>query len=345
MNNFDPQFKKLYQNILLNGEKKVDRTGVGTLSLFNPPQIRVNLQEGFPLLTLRKIHIKSIIHELLWFLGSYDQKWFKFGKTNIRYLLDNNVTFWTEWCYKDFLTNSNQTISQKEFEILIQTDDDFALKWGDLGPVYPKQWQSFNGKFNQIDDIINQLKTNPDSRRILVSAWNPEDMKIAKLPCCHMMFQFYTNVIPLQDRIKLLIDKKGTNYLLDFNDNERWEDYLIKSLTENNIPERKISLMLYMRSNDTYLGLPYNVAEYSVLLHMISQVVNMIPNEFILNVGDSHLYLNSIEATNSLIERGSYNLPQLELNKDIKNIYDFRESDIKIIGYQAHPNIKVDVAI
>lgn len=349
MNNFDNQYKELCNFILNDGEVKKDRTGVGTISYFVPKHIRINLQDGFPLLTTRKIHFKSVVHELLWFLSAYDDKYKKFGNTNIRYLLDNNVTFWTEWVYKEYEKNCEyyniSKLTQKEFEEEIKSDDSFALKWGDLGPIYGHQWTNFGNQINQIDDVISLLKNDPDSRRLLVSAWNPVDMRTAALPCCHMLFQFYTNKISVKDRIQLLIDKVGSNYTKDYEDSEVYENYLERVFIENKIPERKLSLMLHIRSNDIALGNPYNVAEYSLLLLMIGQIVNMIPYEFILNIGDSHLYMNSIEAIKTILSRQEYDLPTITLNKDIKSIYDFREKDIILNNYQSHPNIKIDVAI
>jgi thymidylate synthase len=382
----DKQYKDLLNLIINTGTDKMDRTGFGTRSIFGH-QMRFKMSEGFPLLTLRKIHIKSIIHELLWFLGAYDDKYKKFGNTNIKYLLDNGVTFWTEWPYQEyrrkiikkyqendlkdkFTIKEFKLLNIKDYEKKIIKDEDFALSYGDLGPVYGKQWLDFGGYnqeieqkteykhtrggtklvehigwqnvhfpgFNQIDAAIDELENNPDSRRIIVSAWNPNDLDSMLLPPCHMMFQFYTKEIPHEVRLSLLSEK------MDFSmkRNAEWHKILME---DNNIPERYLSMQMYQRSCDLGLGFPYNVTEYSLLLHMISQVVNMIPDEFIWTGGDVHLYKNQLDAAKEMINRESQTAPILELNMDIKNIYDFRYNDIKITNYNPHPNIKMDVAV
>ncbi len=363
INKHDEEFKKLYQKILTDGVDKEDRTGVGTKSIFGY-QMRFKMSDGFPLLTLRKIHTKSLVHELLWFLESYDEKYNEFGNTNIRYLLENGVTFWTEWPYfeykkqilEKYLDNDLKDektvkklnlLSIKEFEEKIVNDDYFALKYGDLGKIYGHSWKNFGGYtekteitkqyeanrngirivdsqgwqdvemdgINQIDQVIEQLLEEPDSRRIIVSAWNPMDIDDALLPPCHMMFQFYTSLLNEEEK-KLNPGK-----------------------------ERKLSLMFQMRSNDVFLGNPFNIAGYALLLHMIAQVVNMVPDELIYTGGDVHLYNNSIRETKELLERTSFKPCKLVLNPNIKSIYDFRYDDIKFENYECHPNIKVDVAI
>lgn len=330
-NQIDNQYKKLLKKILKFGVPKDDRTGTGTISYFGP-QMRFKMSEGFPLLTLRNIHTKSIIYELLWFLASYDKKYEKFGNTNIRFLLDNGVTFWSDWPYKHYIEKTNNKISQKEFEEKIKQDDDFALMYGDLGNVYGKQWRDwtdyseyFEGgdikSIDQIQKVIDILKSNPDSRRIIVSAWNPPDVKTAMLPPCHMFFQFWSYEMSKEER---------------------------QQLNKNNIdnfPTRKLSMKMYIRSQDFYLGNPYNIAEYSILLHMIAQITNMIPNELIYTMGDAHLYNNSIDAAKKIKTRKSFDAPKLKLNIKIKNIQDFRFEDIEIIGYKSHPNIYVPVAV
>lgn len=359
MNNVDLQHKKLIERILLQGSDKRDRTGVGTKSVFGH-WVEYDLKEGFPLLTLRKIHTKSVIHEMLWFLGAYDQeKWGEFGNTNIRYLLDNGVTFWTEWPYKKYLQarqyrDSLPEFTIKEFEAKIMIDDAFAKEFGSIGPGYGKQWLNYGGYVerkisegvnniatiqnliihqgvNQIDYIINLLKKDPDSRRIMLNAWKPDEIDDMLLPPCHYGFQVYT--------------RKMTP-------SERYEEY-IQWCDEKNIPitpivdfpERKISLKLEIRSNDVGLGNPFNVAEYALLLHMFGQVVNMIPEKLIVDIGDAHIYNNHIEALKEVISRESYDLPKLKLNENIKSIYDFRYEDIIIEKYKAHPNIKMEVAV
>jgi thymidylate synthase len=330
MNNVDLQHKELIKKILKDGHLKKDRTGVGTKSIFGA-QMKFKMKEGFPLLTLRKIHTKSLVHEILWFLGAYDNK--KFSNTNIRYLIENGVTFWTDWPLKNYNDNNDQKLTQKDFEKKILEDDNFALQYGDLGPVYGKQWINCDG-VNQIDNIIDQLKNDPDSRRMLVDSWNVAEIPHMMLPPCHMLFQFYSHEMNKESRF-YEFSKWKQNYGIPMKD----------TIEKHNFPTRRLSLQLYIRSNDFYLGSPYNVAEYSLLLHMIGQVVNMIPYELIYTMGDTHLYLNSIDAANKIMERFSYDLPSLTLNRDIKSIYDFRYNDIHIENYKSHSNIKVDVAV
>jgi thymidylate synthase len=352
MNNTDKQFKDLVNHILTNGQKHIDRTGVGTTGVFGH-QMRFKMDEGFPLLTLRKIHLKSVIHELLWFLGAFDEKWDRFGNTNIRYLLDNNCTFWSEWPYQEYSKKRAYRpelpeLTMKEFEKKIMIDDAFAIEFGSIGKGYGYQWLNLGSNvdktrdeygnssltitqgINQIDDAIYTLKKNPDSRRIIVDAWNPLDLNDMLLPPCHMMFQFHTYKMTPTERTKEF--KK-----LYPNSNETMKD--IK------FPERKLNLQLYQRSCDVGLGISYNIAEYSLLLHMVAQIVNMIPNEFIWTGGDVHIYKNHTEQLLKINNRESYKPPTLKLNKNIDSIYNFRYDDIIIDNYQSHPNIKMEVAI
>jgi thymidylate synthase len=368
----DNQYKILVQNILKNGTRKLDRTGTGTISIFGH-QMKFNMNDGFPLLTLRKIHIKSMIHEMLWFLSSYDKKYEKFGNTNIRYLLDNGVTFWTDWPYKDYLKkmeymNYKIILTQKEFENEIKINDDFALEFGSIGPGYGEQWlnsgsvklvEQLDNKVeekddnvirhtkqkitklegvNQINNIINLLKKNPDSRRIIVDSWNPMKLDDMLLPPCHMMFQFYSVKMNSDERYKQYMKKVE---LKEFDENIPYQE----GLKVYNFPDRYLSLQLYQRSVDVGLGLPFNISEYSLLLNMISQVVNMIPFEFVWTGGDIHIYNNHIKQMNELILKESYPLPKIELNKNIKSIYDFRYDDINILNYKSNSNIKMDVSI
>lgn len=402
MNNLDIQLKELYEKVLSQERFRTDRTGYGTKSIFGY-QMRFNMSDGFPLTTLRKIHVRSLIHELLWFLGSYDEKYKKFGNTNIKYLLDNGVTFWTDWCYKNYkdsklekyknndLKNSKtvkkfKILSQSEFEKRIIKDDEFALKWGDLGPTYGKQWVDWGGYYeivdkanmlkktngdqvildklgtekiymkgvNQINKAIDMLIETPDSRRIIVSAWNVEEIDDMLLPPCHILYQFYTDILTMEERIKYCEDNYNSQDIKKFmlqNNISNWDEIKrdprkqIKILDHFNVPERKLSLQLYQRSADLYLGVPYNIASYSLLLHMVAQVVNMVPYEFIWTGGDVHIYANAIEATKELLNREIRPLPTLWLNPDVQDIYKFRYEDILIKNYDPHENIKVDVAV
>ena len=264
----EQQYLDLLKYILENGQKKDDRTGVGTLSVFGT-QMRFNLQEGFPLITTKKLHVKSIIHELLWFLK---------GETNIKYLKENGVTIWDEWADEN----------------------------GELGPVYGYQWrkwQDYNGgHIDQIQNIIDEIKTNPNSRRLVVSAWNVAQLKEMRLPPCHILFQFY-------------------------------------------VLDGKLSLQVYQRSADIFLGVPFDIASYSFLLMMVAQVTNLTPYELIYIFGDTHLYLNHIEQAKLQLTREPRPLPKVYLNPEIKNINDFKYEDFIIEGYNPHPRIKADVAV
>lgn len=262
------QYQELLQRILDTGVKKEDRTGTGTISVF-AHQMRFNLQEGFPLLTTKKLHTKSIIHELLWFLK---------GDTNTAYLHDNKVTIWDEWADEN----------------------------GDLGPIYGKQWRAWEAKdgrvIDQIGELIEQIKKTPDSRRLLVSAWNVGDLDKMALPPCHIIFQFY-------------------------------------------VANNRLSCQLYQRSADVFLGVPFNIASYALLTHMIAQVCGLGVGEFIHTTGDTHLYLNHIEQAKLQLTRTPYKLPTLKLNESITDINDFKYEDIAIENYESHPHIKASVAV
>jgi thymidylate synthase len=351
MNNTDKQFKELVEKILKFGKKRNDRTGVGSISIFGH-QMRFKMSEGFPLLTLRKIHTKSMIHEMLWFLGAFDSKWDKFGNCNIRVIMDQGVTFWNEWPYQNYQKQRKYRPELPDFTIeqfaeKIKIDDDFAIEFGSIGKGYGHQFLNCGGGvermtdekgnnflkviqgINQIDNVIEQLKKNPDSRRIIVDSWNPIDLPEMLLPPCHMMFQFSTYKMDVKERME---EFKRLN---DVPTKEKMDKF----------PERKLSIQLYQRSCDAGLGLPFNIAEYSLLLHMVAQVVNMIPDEFIWVGGDTHIYNNHFDQLKEIIQRDSYSLPTIKLNQNIENIYDFRYEDIVIENYKSHPNLKMDVAV
>ncbi|EFF41356.1 thymidylate synthase [Mycoplasmopsis alligatoris] len=287
------QYLKLIKTVLNEGMVRRDRTGVGTIGIFGT-QTRYDLRKGFPLLTTKKMAWKAIVIELLWFLK---------GDTNIKYLVDNNVNIWNEWPYEKFKKSSdfkNETLEQ--FIQKIKTDDDFAQKHGDLGPVYGKQWRDFNG-VDQITKIIQELKEKPFSRRMIVNAWNPALVDQMALPPCHALFQFYVSS----------------------ND--------------------ELSLQLYQRSGDLFLGVPFNIASYSLLLHMVAQVTGLRVGEFVHTIGDAHIYSNHYEQVNEQLARRPFKLPTLSLNKEIKNIFDFKYEDIKIEDYKSHAKIKAEVAV
>ncbi len=272
------QYLDLLETVLKNGTVKTDRTGTGTMSIFGP-QLRFNLADGFPMLTTKKLHLKSIIYELLWFLK---------GDTNIKYLQKNGVKIWNEWADEN----------------------------GDLGPVYGAQWRNWNNEgIDQISEVINQIKTNPDSRRLIVSAWNPSVMPTssnsfsqnvaegrAALPPCHAWFQFY-------------------------------------------VANGKLSLQMYQRSADIFLGVPFNVASYSLLLLMVAQVTGLEPGEFIHTFGDAHIYLNHMDQVNLQLTREPKELPKMILNKSINNIFDFNYEDFKLESYDPYPSIKGKISI
>lgn len=263
----------LLQHILDHGVQKSDRTGTGTISYFGY-QIRFDLQKGFPLVTTKRVHMKSIIHELLWFLK---------GDTNIAYLNEKGVSIWDEWADEN----------------------------GDLGPVYGKQWRSWQGTggqtTDQVKELLQQLKTNPDSRRLIISAWNVGELpKMALMPC-HVLFQFYTAPMP------------GGG--------------------------RKLSCQLYQRSADVFLGVPFNIASYALLTLMVAQVCDMVPGEFIHSFGDVHIYSNHLEQVHLQLSRKPYPLPILKLNPDVKDLFEFRYEDFQLENYQYHPAIKAPVAV
>jgi thymidylate synthase len=262
------QYLDLCQRILDEGVTKEDRTGTGTISVFGH-QMRFDLSEGFPLVTTKKLHTKSIFHELIWFLS---------GDTNIRYLQENGVRIWNEWADEN----------------------------GDLGPVYGKQWRSFAGAdgktVDQIQWVIDEIKRNPDSRRLIVSAWNPAEVDKMALPPCHLLFQFY-------------------------------------------VANGKLSCQLYQRSGDTFLGVPFNIASYALLTHMIAHVTGLEPGDFVHTLGDAHLYLNHVEQVKLQLTREPKPLPKLKLNPDVTSIFDFKYEDIVVIEYESHPHIKGEVAV
>ena len=262
------QYLELMKNVLEHGFEKADRTGTGTLSVFGY-QMRFNLAEGFPLLTTKKLHLKSIIYELLWFLR---------GDTNIKYLQDHGVNIWNEW----------------------------ADETGELGPVYGAQWRSWRSTdgstIDQISQVIDLIKTNPDSRRLIVGAWNVGELSKMALPPCHLLFQFY-------------------------------------------VAGGRLSCQMYQRSADIFLGLPFNIASYALLTMMVAQVCDLEPGEFILTLGDAHLYSNHIEQAMLQLTREPLKLPQMKLNPSVRSIFDFDYGDFELVGYEAHPHIKAEVAV
>jgi thymidylate synthase len=321
MNNLDSQYQNLLQDILDNGVLKETRNGK-TLSVFGR-QIRHKMSEGFPLLTTKKMAIKSVMTELKWFLK---------GRTDIRYLNENGCKIWNGDAYKVYERTyqwelENPPYNQEEFIQKIMEDDDFNRVWGYLGPIYGSQWRGWNGTGStgdQIANLILELKQNPDSRRLMVSAWNVNDLPYMTLPPCHYGFQVYTRELSIQERMRL-----G-----NFEFGEVVNDEMCD---KQGLPRRELSLMWNQRSVDTFLGLPFNIASYGMLLHLLAKEVNMVPGELIGNLGDTHLYKDHIEQAKEQLQREAYELPTVELiSSDILK----GEFEYEVEGYQSHPTIK-----
>ena len=279
------QYLDILNRILTEGAQKGDRTGTGTISIFGT-QSRYNLEDGFPLLTTKKLHLKSIIYELLWFLK---------GDTNVRYLQEHGVRIWNEWADEN----------------------------GELGPVYGHQWRSWpdydGGVIDQIQMVVDQLKNNPDSRRMIVSAWNVAEVNRMALPPCHTIFQFYTAPIPSE------VELQGTS--------------------PSGGARRRLSLQLYQRSADTFLGVPFNIASYALLLQMMAQVCDMEAGDFIHTTGDTHLYLNHLDQARLQLTREPRPLPKMVINPNVKSIFDFKYEDFQLEGYDPWPHIKAEVSV
>jgi thymidylate synthase len=277
---------------MTHGTLKMDRTKTGTKSVFGY-QMRFDLEEGFPLLTTKKVHLKSIIHELLWFIK---------GDTNIKYLVDNDVRIWNDWPYEAFKKSSDyQNETMDEFVLKIKTDEVFAKQHGDLGPVYGAQWRNFNG-VDQLQFILDEIKNNPQSRRMILSAWNPAEIKNMALPPCHTLIQFY-------------------------------------------VADGRLSLQLYQRSADIFLGVPFNIASYALLLLMVAQVTGLKPGEFVHTLGDAHIYTNHFEQIELQLSREPRKRPVMKLNPDVTSLFDFKFDDFTLEDYHPHPAIKGKVAV
>ena len=299
------QYLDLVRHIRDHGVKKEDRTGTGTVSIFGH-QMRFDLAHGFPLVTSKKVHLKSILHELLWFIR---------GDTNIRYLVENGVGIWNDWPYQNWLRETGQDTSlemyspewravMKEFIEKIKTDRDFAAKYGDLGPVYGKQWRNFGG-VDQLTQLIEDIKSNPDSRRLIVSAWNPQDIPVmvkSGLPPCHSLFQFY-------------------------------------------VVNGRLSCQLYQRSADVFLGVPFNMASYAILTMMIAQVSGLGLGDFVHTFGDAHLYLNHMDQAEEQLSRSTFDLPTMKINPQVTCLFDFVFDDFELQNYQSHGPIAAPVAV
>lgn len=298
----EKQYLELLEDILKNGKFKDDRTKTGTKSVFGR-QLRYDLSDGFPLLTTKKVFLKGIIYELLWFLR---------GESNIKYLVDNGVHIWDEWPYKYYRQKNRgkKILTQEEYVLRMREDPKFAKKWGDLGPVYGVQWRKWKkhgrGEVDQIKEVIDQIKNTPTSRRLIVTAWNPGEIDdiLARegLPPCHTLFQFYVN--------------RG-----------------------------RLSVQLYQRSADVFLGVPFNIASYALLLMMVAQVTGLKPGEFVHTFGDVHIYSNHIKQVKEQLKRKPKKLPRMKLNQSVLDISKFKFEDFTLEGYDPHPPIKAPVAV
>lgn len=286
------QYLDLCRHVLAEGTDKSDRTNTGTKSVFGY-QMRFDLSEGFPLLTTKKVYLRAIIHELLWFIS---------GDTNIKYLVDHDVRIWNEWPYEKYKKSEDyQQETMAEFVEKIKNDAKFAQKYGELGPVYGAQWRNFNG-VDQLMTVIQQIKQNPDSRRIILSAWNPKDLPNMALPPCHTFMQFY-------------------------------------------VANGELSLQLYQRSGDIFLGIPFNIASYSLFLMMVAQVTNLKPKTFVHTIGDAHIYSNHFDQVNLQLTRTPRSLPKMIINPNVKDITKFKFEDFELVDYNPYPAIKGAVAV
>jgi len=289
-------YHDLIHRVLAEGVHKEDRTGTGTLSVFGY-QMRFDLQAGFPMMTTKKLHLKSILHELIWFIR---------GETNIRYLCQNGVRIWDDWPYAKYKASGDfQGEDIRAFAERIAEDSAFAEKWGELGPVYGHQWRSWpgpNGAVDQLKQVLEDLRRNPDSRRHIVSAWNPGYIDQMALPPCHAFFQFY-------------------------------------------VAEGKLSCQLYQRSADIFLGVPFNIASYALLVHFMARDLGLGVGDFVHTLGDAHIYSNHIDQVKLQISREPRTLPTLWLNPDVTSLFDFTFDDVRLEGYDPHPHIAGAVAV
>lgn len=307
------QYLSLLRHVMENGVRKHDRTGVGTVATFGY-QMRFDLNAGFPLLTTKRVYMRGITHELLWFLR---------GETNIKYLVENDVKIWNEWPFQRYLDANTLTekfptysddwkAEMDRFVERIKTDEAFATEWGELGPVYGLQWRAWQGPdgavYDQIKDLVDRLKGSPDSRRHIVSAWNPAEVGKMALPPCHCLFQFF--VAPAKEGGK-----------------------------------PRLSCQLYQRSADIFLGVPFNIASYALLTHMIAQVCGYDVGDFVHTLGDAHLYLNHLEQAQEQLSRTPRAIPTLRLNPAVTRLEDFRFEDIEVENYDPHPAIKAPIAV
>ena len=361
MNNIDKQYLDLLKDILKKGKNKSDRTGTGTISVFGK-QLRHDMSLGFPIITTKKVVFKTVVRELLWFLR---------GETNIKHLIKQNCHIWDGDAYKAYCKfaskveepdynihvddprkNCTRLMTMKEFITKIKSDDEFANRFGELGPIYGRQWRkwkkvdgTYTRYIDQIKNVIRDLKQNPDSRRIIVSAWNVSELENMTLPPCHNFFQFYTRELSISERL-VLVSKTYNNF-------EPFDFFGIKRLEHSDIdklypvPRRSVSLMFNMRSCDVPLGLPFNISSYAILLELIAMEVNMQPDELIVNIGDAHIYKNQIDGAKEQVKRNTKQLPKLTINNEfwnhdttlLKQINYIQADDFFLTNYQHHEKI------
>jgi len=344
MNKVDKKYLKLLKKILKKGIVKKDRTRTGTISLFGH-SMRFNMSDGFPLLTSKKMFTKAIIIELIWFIN---------GDTNIKYLVDNGCNIWNGDAYKNYCNKYwtldelckieygssyyDHELNEYNFEVWtiekfiekIKTDDVFCKKWGELGPVYGRQWRDFNG-VDQFKDLLETLKKNPDSRRMMVSAWDPSKLNEMVLPPCHFNFQCYTTEMTYNERIK--------RWLKSINKDESYsKEMTMEKLDLQGFPKRKLDIEWSQRSCDFFLGIPFNIASYGLLLHLLAKEVNMIPNDLIFSGGDCHIYLNHIDVVKEQLKSETFKLCNLELLNN--SIFNLKYEDFKILNYKSSPVLK-----
>lgn len=361
MNKVDQEYNRLLNTILTNGRRKKNRTGVDTIGVFGEMAKFDVRMDAFPILTTKKVYFRAIVHELLWFIK---------GDTNIKYLVDNGVHIWDEWAfakykktpdsaksrhlsdipgYEEYKDSHWEDISQDEFVRRIKDVKHFSDRWGDLGEgTYGSMWRAFpyydgsddEGHVDQLAKVIDKLKNNPDDRRMIVSAWHPYWVDHCALPPCHCLFHFNTEELTLEERWAYAI-KIGKHCGVTWEGN----DYLTEHLNEMNIPKRRLNLLLYIRSNDMFLGAPFNISSYSLMVCMVAHCVGMEPGTLTYTIGDAHIYENHLEQVKLQLGRTPKMLPKLWLNPTVKDLFNFKYEDIKLIGYESHPAIKADVAV
>lgn len=360
LNHADSRYKDYLRDILVNGTHHEDRTGTGTTRVFGR-NLRFDLTQGFPLLTTKKVWMRGVVEELLWFLR---------GETNIRPLVEKGVSIWTDWPLERYRAVSGQNISKEEFEERIVKEENFAKQWGDLGPVYGKQWRRFgepdaqnvmgrdeeisfvaDKQVDQIKKLINNIQSNPESRRHVVSAWNPQEIEDAALPPCHYAFQVFVRDLTAEERQACFFDQmkfmslEATPY--DINPNEEELKQTHKFLDEQDVPRKGISLMWQQRSVDSFLGLPFNIASYALLAHLIGQQTGMLPCELVFNGGDCHIYDNHQKQVKELLGRSGYPfLSNISLPDDPpSSIAEYTWEDIEIKDYKHRGQIDAPIAV